>query len=160
MASKKNAPEFPVPGKPSVEDITWDMQNMRFSPPKNPPPGWQGGFTLPMSYLQKFDPYLKENQSPNLPSRPPPSMPVPQTYAPSPSNSGRPTPTRRPSGPAMPTPEPYNPSSSAPALALNTKPNRRTSYPLAQTSPSTPVSHTGLSCLHILIALLLIQLDT
>ncbi|PVG02171.1 hypothetical protein CPB86DRAFT_780596 [Serendipita vermifera] len=136
MASKK-APEFPTPEKYSVEDVTVGIQNMRFPPPPRPPPGWAGGFTLPLSFLQKYDPYLKENRTSDAPNRPPPSMPAPQTYTSPQASSSRPTPVKRPSGPAMPTPEPYNPSSSDPSLSINTKPNRRSSYPVAPTTPDS-----------------------
>ncbi|CCA66896.1 hypothetical protein PIIN_00735 [Serendipita indica DSM 11827] len=130
MADSRKPPAFPVPrtNAPQVDDLADKMQNMRFAPPNYPPSGWTGGFNpqqLPLSELSKHDPYLAANQRPAfnkpLPPAPPNNYPAPS------APPGGLYPALPP--PSMPTPEPFQPSKSDSSLPVR-KGTRRTSYPI------------------------------
>ncbi len=137
MTSKQRAPAFPVPAINStpVDELEARMGGLRVGPPTGPPPGWAGGFNLPISTLSQYDPYLSHNRfSPG--TRPQPNTP-PSSYTPP---NRRASPVEKTSAPAMPVPSPYLPSSSDPSLAsydMNPKPSRRKSNPIPQPAPSS-----------------------
>lgn len=127
MTSKQQPPAFPVPvtNSPLYDDLSARMRGLNVGPPSGPPPGWAGGFNLPISTLSQHDPYLSQNR---VPGRPQPNT-TSGGYTP-PDRRG--SPAEMTPAPAMPVPSPYLPSSSDPALpSINqsTKPSRRSSTP-------------------------------
>jgi hypothetical protein len=137
MSSNRAPPAFPVPNiYPPVDDLSNGFQNMHFPPPTSPPPGFPGGFNIPMSTLIQHDPYLAMNNPyQSRVDKPLPSLPTPLS-----ANARPQPPMRRPNppqllGPPMPMPSHYLASSSAPSLLVG-KPPRRNSLP--QQSVSVP----------------------